>query len=352
MNHAARGALLGLLAFALYATHDAVVKALGGGYSPFQIVFFSVLLSFPLATIMLMRDVTEGTLRPVHPWWTGFRTLASVVTAASAFYAFATLPLAQVYAILFAQPLIITVLAIPMLGEQVRLRRGLAVLAGLIGVVIVLRPWGGTEFALGHLTALAAAATGAFASVVVRKIGADERPLVLLLYPMVANFVLMGALMPLVYRPMAPADLGLVACVAGLGFTATLLVITAYRSAPAGVVAPMQYSQIVWASIFGALFFGERLDGATVLGAGIVIASGLYILFRESRVSETRPALNTRTRIGTPGTPRVSGFVAGDVRGAREGGDTGAGWAEHGGLRGMPGRSGRAGLAGRGKPLA
>ena len=337
MSPAARGALLGLLAFALYATHDAVVKTLGGGYSPFQIVFFSVLLSFPLATMLLMRDVTEGHLRPVHPWWTGFRTAASVITAACAFYAFTTLPLAQVYAILFAQPLIITLLAIPILGEQVRLRRALAVLTGLAGVVIVLRPWGGTEFALGHLAALAAAALGGFASVVVRKIGADERPLVLLLYPMMANVVLMGAMMPLVYRPMAAVDLGLVACVAGLGFTATLLVITAYRDAPAGVVAPMQYSQIVWASIYGALFFGERLDGPTVLGAGIVIASGLYILFRESRVSAVRPALNTRTRIGTPGSPRVSGFVKPSLP-RRE--DVPAQGTEHAGLRGMPGRTG------------
>ena len=337
MNPAARGALLGLGAFALYATHDAVVKALGGGYSPFQIVFFSVLLSFPLATILLMRDVTEGTLRPVHPWWTGFRTAASVITAACAFYAFTSLPLAQVYAILFAQPLIITLLAIPILGERVRLRRALAVVVGLVGVVIVLRPWGGTEFALGHLAALGAAAMGGFASVVVRRIGADERPLVLLLYPMVANFVVMGAMMPLVYRPMAPADFALVACVAGLGFTATMLVINAYRTAPAGVVAPMQYSQIVWAALYGALFFGEGLDGPTVLGAAIVIASGLYILFRESRTADsTRPTLNTRTRIGTPGTPRVSGFVRPNLP---DRADVPPDGTEHVGLRGMPGRS-------------
>ena len=337
MNPAARGALLGLCAFALYATHDAVVKALGGGYSPFQIVFFSVLLSFPLATVMLMRDGTESHLRPVHPWWMGFRTAASVVTAACAFYAFTTLPLAQVYAILFAQPLVITLLAIPMLSERVGFRRGAAVVVGLAGVVIVLRPWGGTEFAPGHLAALGAAVLGGFASVVVRKIGPDERPLVLLLYPMVANFVVMGAAMPFVYRPMSGGDFGLVALVAALGFVATLLVITAYRLAPAGVVAPMQYSQIVWASIFGALFFGERLDGPTVAGALVVIASGLYILFRESRTAGSkRPTLNTRTRIGTPGTPRVSGFVPPAIP-RREGVPPSG--TEHVGLRGMPGRS-------------
>ena len=337
MNPAARGALLGLLAFALYATHDAVVKTLGGAYSPFQIVFFSVLLSFPLATILLMRDGTEGHLRPVHPWWTGFRTAASVGTAACAFFAFTTLPLAQVYAILFAQPLIITLLAIPMLGEKVGLRRGLAVVVGLVGVVVVLRPWGGAEFAMGHLAALAAAVMGGFTSVVVRKIGRDERPLVLLLYPMVANFVVMGAAMPLVYRPMSAVDFGLVALVAALGFAATLLVITAYRMAPAGVVAPMQYSQIVWASVFGAALFGERLDGPTVLGAAIVIASGLYILFRESRTAGSkRPTLNTRTRIGTPGSPRVSGFVPPNLP---DRADVPPAGTSHVGLRGMPGRS-------------
>ncbi|MFT4743065.1 MAG: drug/metabolite transporter (DMT)-like permease, partial [Yoonia sp.] len=139
MSANARGALIALLAFAIFSTHDVAIKVLGANYSPIQIVFFSVVLSFPLATIMLMRDSTQGTLIPRHPWWVALRTLAAVVTGFTVFYAFSNLPLAEVYAILFAAPLLITVLAIPVLGETVRLRRWIAVIVGLIGVIVVLR---------------------------------------------------------------------------------------------------------------------------------------------------------------------------------------------------------------------
>ncbi|NVK62163.1 MAG: EamA/RhaT family transporter, partial [Rhodobacteraceae bacterium] len=73
MAHNAKGALLALLSFALFASHDVVVKFLGGSYAPFQIVFFSVLFSFPLVSLMLIRDTTPGHLRPIHPWWTALR---------------------------------------------------------------------------------------------------------------------------------------------------------------------------------------------------------------------------------------------------------------------------------------
>jgi len=302
-----KGALLALLAFGIFATHDVVVKYLGALYSPVQIVFFSVLLGFPLVTLMLMRDRTDGNLRPRHPWWTALRTAAAVITGLSAFYAFSELPLAQTYAILFASPLLITVLAIPILGEKVRLRRGLAVVVGLVGVMIVLRP-GQTELGLGHLAALAAAICGALSSIIVRKIGSEERSVVLLLYPMMANFVVMACLLPFVYEPMPMLDLAALGFIAAFAFVATLLVILAYRAGEAVIIAPMQYSQIIWATVFGYVFFGESLDLYTVVGASVIIASGIYILLREGRsdVSENQPVLQTRSRAETGTIPRVS----------------------------------------------
>lgn len=290
-----------------FSTHDAVIKTLGGSYAPFQMLFFSVLLGFPLVTIMLLRDQTVSNLIPRHPWWTLSRTVATVITGFSAFYAFTVLPLAQTYAIIFAAPLVITVLSIPILGETVRLRRWAAVIVGLIGVLVVLRP-GQTELTLGHAAALAAAFFGAYASVVVRKIGREERSAVLMLYPMVANFVLMGALLPFVYVPMPIEDLGLMGVVATLGFGATLCLIAAYRLSDAVLVAPMQYSQILWATLYGFLFFDEFPDTGTAIGAGIIIASGLYIVFRETRpdASDQTPVLRTRSRAETGTAPRVS----------------------------------------------
>lgn len=301
-----RAALYALLAFALYATHDVVVKFLGAIYSPFQIIFYSVLLGFPLVTVMLMSDRTDGNLRPKHPWWTALRTATAVVTGISAFFAFTLLPLAQTYAILFAMPLLITLLAIPILGERVGLRRGLAVLVGLAGVMIVLRP-GNAELGWGHAAGLLAAVTGAFTSIIVRKIGQDERSAVLMLYPMVANFVVMACIVPFVYVPMPVAHLGLLGVMAGLGFIATWLVIAAYRSGEAVIVAPMQYSQIIWAAIYGALLFDEQSDLYTIVGTTVIIASGIYIVLREDKgsVSENRPVLSNRSRAETGTMPRI-----------------------------------------------
>ncbi|MGI3170280.1 DMT family transporter [Pseudooceanicola sp. C21-150M6] len=300
------GILLALLAFALFSTHDVVVKSLGGAYAPFQIIFFSVLFSFPISTLVLMRDATAGNLRPVHPRWVIARTMAAITASISAFYAFSVLPLADAYAILFASPLLITVLAIPILGEKVRLRRGIAVIVGLIGIVIVLQP-GKEPLTLGHAAALVAAVCGAFSSVVMRRIGSEERAVVLLLYPLMANFLIMGAILPFVYRPMPIMHIGGLALIALLAFTAMSLAIAAYRRAEAALIAPMQYSQILWAILFGALFFDETPTRTTLIGAGVVIASGLYIVFRESRggASANTPVLRSRNRIGTPAALRI-----------------------------------------------
>ena len=310
MTPNARGALLALLAFALFSTHDVVIKTLGGFYAPVQIVFFSVLLSFPLATIMLMRDATPGTLIPRHPWWLALRTLAACSTAISAFYAFSVLPLAQVYAIIFASPLLITVLAIPILGEKVRLRRWMAVMVGLLGVLVVLRP-GSTDLTLGHAAAGVTALGGAVAAVVVRKIGSEERPVVMMLYPMVANLAIMGALLPFVYEPMPITHLGLFAIVAMFAWLAGWLTILAYQSGEAAVIAPMQYSQIIWASIYGFFFFDERIDQSTAIGTAIIIASGVYIVLRESRsgTSQNTPVLRSRSRPETGTVPRASLYM-------------------------------------------
>ncbi len=292
------GPLLAVLAFAIFSAHDVIVKTLGGTYSPVQIVFFSVLLGLPLATMMLMRDPTDGNLLPRRPGWTALRTLSAAIAGVSIFYAFSVLPLAQTYAILFATPLLITILSVPVLGERVGIRRGAAVLVGLLGVLIVLRPGQGDGLSLGHLAALLGACASSSASIIVRKIGAEERNVVLLLYPMMANLVLMGLALPFVYQPMPLADFGAVGLMAALALVASLCVIAAYKRAPAFQIAPMQYSQIIWAVIFGALFFGEMVDLYTIAGAAVIIASGIYIVMREDKanVSENRPVLATRTR--------------------------------------------------------
>ena len=302
-----KGAFYAVGAMGIYATHDVVVKYLGeAGFGAFQIIFFAALLSFPLVTIILMRDTEADNLIPRHPYWMALRMACMVNTGVCAFYAFTVLELAQTYAILFASPLLITILAIPLLGEKVGIHRWLAVIVGLIGVIIVLRP-GSSELSLGHFAAMFAAVTNAVVAIISRKIGAEERSVVMLMYPMLGNFAAMAIAMPFVYQPMEIEHLGMTGIIARFGLVASVLFIQAYRSGEAAIVAPMQYSQIIWATVYGYFLFGEKLDAPTVIGASIIIASGIYIVLRETRgASNTKPVSQTRLRSETVTSPRVS----------------------------------------------
>lgn len=299
----AAGPALGLLAFALYAGHDVLVKLLGLRFSVVQIVVFAALFGFPLLMGVLIRDREPVSLRPRNPGWVALRSFGVVASAALGFYAFTVIPFAQAYAMFFTTPLLITLLAVPLLGERVGLRRMLAVVAGLAGVLIVLRP-GWVAVAPGHLAALAAAFCSALVGVASRRIGRDERLAVLLMWPLLATVAVMGAALPFVYVPMALGELAMMAAIAVLSFAAMMALIGAYRRAEAALVAPMQYSQMLWAVVYGAVVFAEWPDGWTLAGAAVIVASGLYIVLRESRArGSARPVQRSAQRPSAAAPP-------------------------------------------------
>jgi drug/metabolite transporter (DMT)-like permease len=310
MHHNTRGILFGLLAYAVYSFHDALVKDLGAHYSPFQILFFSMLFGFPLISLQLIRDTSVANLRPRHIWWGILRVASMLITTVAVFYAFSVLPLAQTYSILFSVPLTVTLLSIPILGERVGLHRGIAVFIGLCGVLIVVRP-GMQEFTLGHFAALIGAFFAALNAIIVRKIGQEERGVVMVILPMLGMFAAMAVLLPIHYVPMPLVDLGKTAAVSVLSLIALNWIVIAYKSGEASLIAPMQYSQMIWATILGYFLFAELPDAQTFVGAGIIIVSGLYIVFRESRkdISEHTPVLRTRTRFMVGPALRVSHFL-------------------------------------------
>jgi drug/metabolite transporter (DMT)-like permease len=209
--------------------------------------------------------------------------MASITTALTIFYAFKTLPLAEVYAIIFATPLVITALSIPILGERVGWRRWMAILVGLVGVVIVLQP-GVTPISLAHLATVVAVFSGAFVSITIRKIAADERTGTMMFYPTAVNILVMIPLLPGTWITPDATALAMSAAMAAFGYGGMMFLLAAYRRAGAAVVAPMQYSQMLWAVLYGALFFAEIPAPRVAYGAAIIIASGIYILWRESRI--------------------------------------------------------------------
>ncbi|GGE37043.1 membrane protein [Primorskyibacter flagellatus] len=281
MSRNIQGILLALAGCALYSAHDALIKALGAGLPAVQIAFFAYLLGIPFVVALLIADTSPGTLRPANPGWMAVRVLSVLVATLGAFYAFLVLPLAETYTILFAAPLIITVLAVPILGETLRWRRASAVIVGLIGVIVVLQP-GSAPIGLGHVAALLSAAGNAMVHITARRIGPEERLPLMILYPMLGIVLILAVVLPFDFRPLTGATFGGLAILAFLSFSAMLCLIEGFKRGEAGLVAPMQYSQLIWGTLFGAVFFGEWPEGPTLIGAVLIIGSGLYIVFREA----------------------------------------------------------------------
>jgi S-adenosylmethionine uptake transporter len=277
-----RGAFLGLGAMALYCFYDVTIKLLGGAYSPLQILFCAGLVFVPLILGHLLLTGQAGRMQPVQPGWIAVRVVAALLNGVLGAYAFAVLPLAQAYAVFFLMPLMISLLAVPVLGEPMDRARGFAILAGLAGVMIALQP-GAAPLGLGHLAAFSAAALGALNYVILRKTSGVESPGVLMLYPAVVQLAFTGVAMLWLWVPMPPAHWALTTLMGVELMVGGLMIIAAYRIAPAIVVAPMQYSQIIWAAILGALFFGEAMDGPMIVGIAIIIAAGQFLLYRTAR---------------------------------------------------------------------
>lgn len=201
--------------------------------------------------------------------------------------ALGTLPLADAIALAFVSPMFITALAGPMLGEPVGWRRWSAVVVGFLGVLLVLRP-GSTAFQAAALFTIASSLCGAMRDVTTRRISRTETSLAILFMSNVA--MLVGGMTSLVQGWVMPTllDAAVLAGSAVLIGTGHYLHIEAFRLAEAAVVAPFKYMSLLWATLFGWLFFGHFPDHGVWAGASVIIASGLYIAHRERRRAVAR----------------------------------------------------------------
>lgn len=293
-----RGVLLALCAYAIYAWGDALIKSLGGRLSVFEIGFF----------IALFAGMWLYALRPRSEDWRGFwrtdrplavhgRALSGLMAGMLGVFAFTSIPLAETYALIFVAPLFVTLLSVVFLKENVGPWRWAAVLAGFVGVMLVVRP-GFRSFELGHMAALTVAFLGAATIILTRSL-AEERPPTML-GVLVGYALLFNAAMALatgIHVP--PLDVLLTLVVIGACTAAGhRLQLFAVRNADANQIAPTHYSQMVWAVLLGALFFNEFPDWITYLGLAVIAASGLLTLVREQiRLGRVRWNRFTRNRL-------------------------------------------------------
>ena len=280
-SRVARGIGFALLSYACFSTADAMVKLSSAHFSVFQIAF--TLSVFALIPVLVLTRGHGGlrALRPTLPKLVLMRALLTSACALLVWQAFGMMPLADGYAILFASPILVTALSVPLLGEQVGWRRWAASGVGFLGVLIMIRP----DFAtvgLGHHFVLLGAGLGALSFIVLSKMGPHEKsaPILFSLFFTIAlvtaPFAFTSFVMPTMGELFVLAMAGLLQ---GAGQTGLVL---ATRDAPAVIVAPFQYSQMLWAVLFGVTVFGDSPAPVLFLGLGIVVASGLYTLWRET----------------------------------------------------------------------
>jgi drug/metabolite transporter (DMT)-like permease len=217
------------------------------------------------------------------------------------FYAYRNMPLADAYALSFSAPLFMTALSMPMLGEPVGRHRWAAVLVGLAGVLIMVQPGSGV-FGLSALVVLLSALLYALAMILLRALGATESTLRTVFYFTLFCTVVSAASLPFTGRlPQSWGDAGLLVGIGLLGGVAQLFLTEAYRNAPVSIVAPFDYSAMLWAVLLGMAVFGDRPGWPVLSGAAVVIASGLYILHRESVRGIRARRLPVPAPAGAPG---------------------------------------------------
>jgi len=255
---------------------DTGVKALSSHYDTPQIVLGRLVFGLPF--VLLIAGV-RGDLKNLKPKrWPGhgLRAVLSCGATFGFFFALGQLPLTLLVALSFTAPLLIAVLAWPLLGEPLGWRRGLAIVVGLAGVWVMINP-GNAPWNPAYLAVAGSVLCWAGLSLSARRM-AEEPAGAMVLSTMPVSLVLAGTLTVSSWVPLETWSLAIFLGVGAAGATLHFSVIMAYRLAQAATVAPMEYAAVLWASLFGALFFGEVPNGPMIAGAGLIIAAGLIVL--------------------------------------------------------------------------
>lgn len=283
------GILFLLVTVFVITTMDVFVKTLSTTNAVPMIVWARYTFHFVVLLPLIVRLGPRAIFATKRPVLQIVRSLILFVTTILFFAALSLLPLADATAIMFAGPLIATALSVPMLGEHVGPRRWASVVAGFIGVLIVIRPGMGAIGWTGLLP-LAAATTYGLYQITTRIVSRTDGPLTTLAYTALTGTVAMNLAAPFFWQMPTTLDWGMLVIVGALGGLGQFLFIKAYSHATPSVLAPFIYTQLIWATLFGILVFGHFPDFWTIVGALVIAASGLYIWHREHRRAERRPA--------------------------------------------------------------
>ncbi|MCJ1900402.1 MULTISPECIES: DMT family transporter [Paracoccus] len=275
-----RGILLLLLAIFLFTLMDATGKHLSTLYHPVQVVWVRFVTNLAIVAVIFAPRLRHAlaTRRPAVQFFRGVTQFSSGLLF---FSALQFIGLAEATAIMDLNPVLITLGAAVFLGESIGIRRILGILAAFCGAMLIIRPGAGV-FHPAALLALTAAFTYAAGAILTRMARSDSTATSILWSALVGT-VLSSLAVPFVWQPIAVGDLWAFLLLGGLGTAAQALLIRAFSLAEAAAIAPFGYTGLVWAGLWGWLFWGTLPDLWTLIGALIIVAAGLYVWMREAR---------------------------------------------------------------------
>ena len=276
-----RGILSMLLAVASFSVMDASMKLLAPHYPPMQVAALRGITSLPLVLIWALAD--GGPMQLVRVRWALHlvRGVISVIMLVAFVYGLQTLPLAEAYSLFFVAPLIITALAVPILGEKVGWRRWLAIATGLCGTLIVLRPSGHGMLSLGGLAVIVSATGYASSAITVRVLGRTDSTQSMVFWMLAMLSIFSFALARREWVPVDAAHWQTVAILGVSGAIGQYGVTEAFRRAPASVIAPLEYTALIWGLALDWFVWNALPDRWTLAGAAVIVVCGLYLLRRE-----------------------------------------------------------------------
>ncbi len=271
------------LGVSLVTMMDGIAKGLAGGYPVFQIVWarfaFHLLWLLPF---LFWLGHARTVLFPRHPGLQLLRGFLQLAATLCYFSAIALMPIADALALLFISPMVVTLLSPAVLGERVGIWRWSAVVAGFIGALIVVRPGFGV-FQWASVLALGAGVFHGCYLLTTRRLAGSTNPMITLFYTGAIGLLAMSVAMPALWVPPTPAHWGWMAVMGAFAAGGHFLIIKAFDRAPAPVVAPVAYTEIVVATAVGYLVFGDFPAAWTWVGIVIIVTSGLVISIREHR---------------------------------------------------------------------
>jgi drug/metabolite transporter (DMT)-like permease len=283
-----------LAAMLLFSANDAMGKWLVAAYSPVQLLLIRSLAALVILVPLLGRAGLADSIRVDRPGLHLLRTLFATADVTFFYIAVIYLPLADVMAFYLAAPIFVAALSPVLLGERIGWRRWTAILVGFVGVLIALGPSAQT-FALPALLAIAGSLFFALFVLTTRALGAAPDR-VLVLWQTIGALLVGAVVSPFVWVPPTAVDCALLALLGVVSMGAHLCVTRSLKLAPAAVVAPYQYTILLWAIVFGYAVFGDVPTAPMLIGGAIIVAAGLFIFTREQAAK--RQVARTRFRDG------------------------------------------------------